>query len=1359
MKKRWIIALLALTMAFGVIFASCGKKEENPSPFTSSDSTLPSIEDCKIIEVIANSSDVTLLESAALNYDYTVFFTVYGDGKKCETKSEYIDSSAVKAEVGTYKVYCTVKGESAQITVHVNSSAPVSVTALSKEISIYDDEISDYDFASLFRVSLDGVTVELENKDIDLGTLKTQRGTYVVSCTYKGKKASVKVTVSEAAYLAELAAEQVKIHVSQVETFNFGEYFAVSRNGSAYSVTNDMLEGEVKKQAGEYTLAFTRRSVALTLTVIVSEADIYQAVSSYASLQIPLISASSRDYTKDFYLYKNGISEEVLSSMIDTSALNGAKVGDTCLIKLTVADESAELSVKIIEDDVIIAVINGEAFVNGAVPDLASLFKVTKAGKPVAVTYDMISGEPNYSEVGEYQITLNYEGRTATATVTVKNGVIINYASESEITVRKGTKKETYDFSADFKVSVNGVEFTDLSSYFVGLDDVDFNVEGEYDVTLKLKFNDKQIGLSGAQYTYPEKTITYKVVKNVYELSANQKEVEVKKGAAFNELSNVTLVLNGVAQKLTTDSSAANGYTSCYVRVVKGVNANAEGRQTVRLAVYANGVDDSPAYIEYDAIVNAELEITAESRVIFAGTSLYLPDLFTVTDDGKNRLVSLDMISGSFDPYAVGTYELTLTYKEVSKTAKVTVIESDVVGVYKTAQLTIGSAAEYDEEGLVYKDAEKSQQIGDMVISSDMQISVNGKTATNVTSADDNSFGLTLERSKFVLTHNSGVAYIVYDNYLRMQLTNYTMPLVYFNESVWTIKDSFVINSAKSGKHVLELESSCYSIDLFQVESVKTGELKWFGIKTYLYSHLESDYDYKITFGEATMSEGFEKAVGASGSVTLGGETCKFMMSSAGKASVDVSDTEGSYEGSFSGIIDGKNATLSVSARTGVTLTIGGTLAVSLGYYDLSGLGYNASDFAARTYTLHGAKIVSTDKAKGTQSVSYTADLRSALKSICDTDEQKVEVYPFSYKFALDLESRSFELISKDKFFGLYQNEAKTKFIMLSGYGAGIANFDMTSYAKTAFSYEIRSGAAVLTYLGESLLNGEGATLALGADGNTITVLSSSGGATAGEVFESVSLNGGAIVKVNSFVLKKGSTKADFLNGITVITEDGELTAAQKESAVKTNTIAFNAVGFYQFYVTVTVGGENKNLYYGVQVIDKKYEGKTVVREYERSFSGESTLLIDEYGYVSIVIRGETYNGNAVISEDGNSFNASVKSASGNAYTLSGSVTDDLLYVESAGSANFSEHYAFRTTEFAGNGDLVLRAVKRADDSFDYYASSSRTVIGEKVSVTFISGEAFEKDAQIKITYSSGKTVTVKISELGNETSGLTIIG
>lgn len=1358
MKKRlWGIVLCAIALVLSVsAFIACGEQTKPPVDDKNADA-----ENCKIVEIVVNSEHVTLLEENAVGYDYTVFFTIYGDGKKCTVKKEYVDSSAVKAEVGTYKVYCSVKGEKAEITVHVNSSAPVSVTALVEKVELKDDEIAGYDFASLFRVSVSGETVEITNADLDLSGLKTQRGTYIVSCTYKGKKAEVAVVVTEVTYTARVACESITINVSQTEDYDFASYFIVKRDGVKYKVENSMLSGEVKAAAGSYTLTFSRGKASASLKVNVTTADVYETGKAYESIQLPLADALVRDFSKDFYIYKNGKAEKTETSAINASAVKNAKIGDKIKVTCTLPDGKSEsVTVEIIKDDVTIITKAAEVFVNGETVDLASLFSLSRGGEEIEVTYDMISGEPDYSKAGEYTVTLNYEGRTASAKITVKTGVIVDYAKGETVIIKKGTSKQTYDFAADFSVKINGVKFSDLSSYISGIDQADFNVKGEYAVTLTLDYNDQSISLGGVKFTHPSKTIIYKVVDNDYSVSVKEKQIEVKKGETFNPLSNVTVYLNGIKQTLTSDKTAANGYTSTYACLAGDIDLSVGGKQTVTVKVYVNGPESEDyATISYDVLVNTNIEISAENKVIFTGDTLYTPDLFTVVDDNEIQKISLDMISGSFDPFTAGAYTLTLEYKDTLKTAYVTVLDRGIIGTYKTSQYTIGSDSQYDDEGQIYEEGVKSEKIKDLVIPADLKVVFREKQVQNLRSDGVNAFKFNIDRTVYNLVYSDGVALVTYDNSLRMKLTNNTMPVVYFNQALWTITDTFTINSSKNNNHVLTLDyDNYYSIDLFKVKSAG-GEEKWFGLKNKLHkvsSTYSPDYYYDISFGEAIFAEGFVKTSGVSSSVTLNGEKYAFNVVNENSAIIDSSSSGASYYGTYSGKVNGANATLSITTSHIVTFTAGGTVEAKLYSTDISALGYVPSNFEEGTYSIHGAKVVTLDKSSNRTSVSFTSDLRSALSYVKDTSDEKVTVYPYSYKFAINEADKTFTLLEKDRFFGLYKNADGSQFVMLGGYGAGVVSFDTSSYETVSFDYSSRGNTALITYKKSDISYGNGMALALNADENSVTVLSSGGKIAAGAAFESACIVDGAVVRIKSYIAKKGTSNDEYLKNITIITANGEMTAAERKNAVTLNTVRFSTVGFYQFYITVKSGGVSKNLYYGVQVIDKKYTGSPFVGNFTKSFGGENTLKIDEYGYITFVSGGVSYEGIAVIG--GDELSATVYSDAGKSYELSAKFeNENILYVEAKGENNVVDYFAVNDTAFAGNGEVVLREIKTSS-GYDYYASASKLVLGEKVTVSFINGTTLKNNAEIKITYKNGKSLTVKIVAAGDDKAGLTVI-
>ena len=129
-------------------------------------------------------------------------------------------------------------------------------------------------------------------------------------------------------------------------------------------------------------------------------------------------------------------------------------------------------------------------------------------------------------------------------------GVIINYASASVVTVKKGTDKALYSFADDFVVMVNGIRLRNIGQY-VDVSQVDFSQAGEYEAKLSVPYSNTQFGTSAPSFTYEEKTITYRVVETEYSLSVAQPVVEVYADAgSFNVFSNIVLSRNGMTNQV-----------------------------------------------------------------------------------------------------------------------------------------------------------------------------------------------------------------------------------------------------------------------------------------------------------------------------------------------------------------------------------------------------------------------------------------------------------------------------------------------------------------------------------------------------------------------------------------------------------------------------------------------------------------------------------------------------------------------------------------------------------------------------------------------------------------------------------------
>lgn len=1349
MKKRIITGfLLVFAMIVSAICVSCTGGGKTDSSQKDIDPSL-----CDKIEIEVTTSDITIVEDDVEGFDYTAYFIIYGDGKKLKTKSEYIDASGVLIRVGTYTVVCRVKDRSAEITVHVNSSGKVTevkVTALKTRIDIKDDEIATYDFASLFRITEDGSVRTTLLSDIDLSALKPQKGGYIIYCKYKGKEASLMVYVTETAYAIRVAKDKVAINVSEVATYNYAKLFTVTREGEEFIPDNSMIKGNVLPKAGEYTITLSLGKVQKSITVTVTDSDVAVFYKAYASIKMPLEDAKTYEFYKDFYLYVNGKITPVDKNKVDTSEIDGASAGDTVKVWYRYSDELADyIEVEITIDDVVIKAKNVEVFSNSVAVDLTSLFEISVGGITVEVTPDMISGEVDYTKPGSNQITLNYKGRTAVAIVTVKTGLIVDYANGEKVIIKRGTDKSLYDFSKDFIVTVNGIVFDDISQ-FISADDiqnVDFNTVGQYTVSVSLPFNDKSIGISGVKFTNIEKTITYDVVLNDYSLSVVSEKVVLRKGeTSFNAFSNISLVINGINQIFTQNKSQVN-IQVCYGEQVGSIDFNSLGKQTVKLKLYVDGADQAPVEIEYTVLIISDTYVYATDAAIFAGDEICVSDLFKIKSDGEMIPVTEDMITGRFDAFTPGVYSLTVSYGGVSATAEITVLDKEFTGEYFTPCMTVSEEAEVDADGDVISDAKDAKALDDLVIGENLNISRGKNTATNIKSVDLSTFTFvfgTQVYNTYTLYYSDGVAALVYDNSLRMKLGDSTRPALYFNKDVWTVTDKIIINSAKSGIHVLQSTSANYTLELFKARKTD-GTVCWFGLKIRLVSYMGNDYNYSIDFGKAEFSDGFNGTVGQSATVILADEMYSFKVTGEHKGSINSDADVNPFKGkTFSGKVDGKNANLTVSSNGTLKLVSGTDVYFSLAKSEVSAMQYDAFDLSAKTLTVYGIKIASTSVSSGATTYEYSGKFdKKAEDTVYVT--QKAE--PFAYKFVLNETDNTFELLSKDKFFGLFTNG--DNYFFFDGYGRGVTHYKaQSSYTENLISYEAYGRDLVVKYENapRGFAYGESVKLTLNADDNTYTIMQSDGGAEKDEIYENYAILNGVIVKVNQFVFKQGSKVNDLLNQITIKNKDGYVEGNDKKALVNTKAVAFSKPGFYQFIV-------NDTQYYAIMVVDKRYEGNYFAKNFASSLTGSSSLYIDEYGFLTFIFGDRNFTGLVNISDSG--FIGSAKDSNGNRITLYGKeYVSGVISVEVEGALSASEYFTAYSSFAAGNGAYVLRAINTGSE-YEYYLSKSEFALGEKVELSFVSGTEFKSGSIVSVKKLDGTEIKFKIDALSDLKAGL----
>lgn len=1208
----------------------------------------------------------------------------------------------------------------------------VVVTANEENVEIKDTAVAGYDYTSLFSITVDGAPVSVLASYIDSTEVKAEAGEYTVKCTYEEKSASVGVTVVATAYEVTLSVESITLKAEEVAAYDFKSLFTATKDGEAVEITDEMITSDVKAEAGTYSYTVKYGTAGKTLAVTVTEEAKILIVPAYKSFEIPVNELEGFDFTSLFSLYADGAAVRVTAEMLDIPSLENE--GDSGEVTLSYTfeneTESKSVSVKIVgEVPVAVNAKNIVTYPNGDNIDLTTLFEISKGGVSIPVTDEMISGSIDYSTVGVNEITLSYGGKTYTATVEIKRGVVISLPKGDTIAVRRGTDKTTYNFANDFSVLINGIKFTALEPY-IDVSEADFSTVGEYAVKISVPYNDKNFGLSGVNFTYTDATITYKVVANNYSVVLGKELVTLPRGTeSYKITGNLTVTINGRTQQLVENKDWVDSI-ACYYEVLSDpIDFTAQGKQEVRVAIYVNGVDAEPHIATYFVEMESDITVTSTDAAVFSNSTFYATDLFKITEGDKEVEVTFDMISGKVDTFNPGVYAVAVDYKGIVGEAKVVVFDSSLLGTYHTNMTPIPAPAEDEENDDSYGDGTSPyslnrNHLGDMIITED-GITVNGVVATDVSGLDGDTMTLKLAGNNYTLCFENGIAVLVPLNELRLSFNDGKRPLVYFHGDVWTLQDAVTVNY--STDYVLSTTYTSYSIDTFKAAPKAGGEAIWYGLMVNLVEKTSVDTIYAVTWGKAEYAQGFVPKAGVVSSMVFDGTEYSFTMSDDLTAKVNANASLKLYANmNFKGVIDGQTAELRVDRDERYTLVIGSrTVFSSLGSsYDLANIMHNGgANYAERTINLN----------------SFVAD--SGL---------------FSYKFAVDPENKTFTLLEKDKYFGRYETEGM--YLFLDGYGSGLINFNSSSYARTQFAYTVNGNILNIKYqnIKPNFEYGTGATFYIEPLLNVLTAKDMHG-FDVGLRFENIEITDGAIVRVGNYVVGAAAdelARANLLSQIQIITKDGVLDSAAKSKLVDTGKVRFSTAGYYQFTIKVECAGKEVESYYAVQILEAVYASNPVAATYGSGVINKSySLTIDKYGRANINCLGTVFSGFAQIADD-NTFVIRASNAQSGFVTATGElIADGIVKFGCSGAATFFEYFTTGTSRVTGTAGLVLRQIT-ADGVSTFIKCTSATSLGTVVTVT---GDVDTAGSTITIT-DKDTSITAKIISWNNTENGLQIL-
>lgn len=1283
------------------------------------------------VKVIRRMYELTLLQSyvtlrvpEVADYDFKPLFLAKIDGAKADIADDMVTSN-VKAVAGNYQY--TVDFHCVKQTLNVQVLDEVVIKPIKDNYySLNEIDVDTYDFTKLFTIIVNGVEVEVKKEYID-ASQATNDASFTVYCKYGTAESSLYVVLPTKIYTVSLSNNSVLLYVSKVDGYNFNKLFTVTLNSRTIDITDEMVTSNVKAQVGKYTYTVTAGKESKTLNVEVTDIHQVEVVLNYPNLELELANAPSFDCTRLFALYVDGDAVKVTKDMLDVDSLQSFEIGKTYEVTLTYTDADGKVTTKKATVSVVetaqISIVgkNIVTYPNSAPIDLKTLFTITRGDEVIPVTDGMITGSVNYGAAGDNVITLEYNGVSQTATVTVQRGLVINTKADV-ITVKQGTDIEKYFFENDFEVIVNGVKIDYIIPY-LDISNLDFTTIGQYAAVLTVPYGDKPTsGLSStSQLQNYTAQIVYKVESNTYSIAVKENSVIVTKNEAFNPFSNIAVTVDGRSQTLTSNPNHVDAI-SCYAKVVNGVDSSKIGTQIVTVEVYANGPDNEPQTVSYRVDVLTDITIEARDKAVFTGAAIYTRDLFTIKRGNTAIPVTDDMVSGHVDVFTPGNYVVEIAYEGITRQATVTVVDAAVKGTYSTLMTTVAGEDDEDEEGWI-TEGEKSRVYGDMVIDEDFNVKMDDKTGSFAGLDADGNLTFMMATTRYTMYYYDGIVVMDPDNSLNMSYNNNRRPMVYINNALWRFNNNgkIILNSSKSGVHVVGQDSSSiYTIEIFRVTSRANSSVKVnFALKVHLLSRLTSGHYYNVSWGEATFNEGFTQANGEKGTLYYAFDSYNFVMHGPVSARLEeVSDTIPFAGTTFRRTANNSKDTLFIGSNGQITYKVD-----------------NKNVFTPVT------------RAEVDQMKNGGINVADNTIFVYEHDGYGYDKEWFSYKFKVNETTGLYELLPKDNLYGLYVCDKV--YVFLDGYGTGVISLNSNGYNEYQLTYELVGNEIVLTFvnvIGNKEL-GKTATFYLADTLNVLTCKESNVTSLVGKRLLNKHISDGAIITVDQTYLHSGSTSDDVVNAITVITGNGEMTAAEKKASIS-RTIGYNQAGVYQYTITIPLGGATYNAYFGVQVATPLDPTPALAGKYNSVINSGYVLELDNYGIATLRYDGKTLVGNVQYYGD-DRFVARVKNGADQAVIAGELFADGTLVATCSGAVNFTDYLTQGTSAVAGDNNCALRRI--TVNGNNVYVWCKTTVnTGEKVTVNLLGGN------QYVVSTSDGEVI-VRIDSWSSVKEGLVL--
>ena len=1117
-----------------------------------------------------------------------------------------------------------------------STSPTVTVTASQPSISLESNDVEEHDFTKYFKIKEGSQDVKVINDYLDLSNLSSEPGSYIVTCTYQTKMASLIVEVTKSSTIKiTTTVESVQVNNLEVLSHDFKQYFIITDVEENVEVLDDYLDiSSLRVGEGTYVIKCTYQGITKTLSVVVSEVT-YQIKLENKEIFIKQSEVENYDFKSLFTVVVNGKIQEITDSMVSTNV--NSNVG-TYQYVVTLGESSMILTVNVISDHNV-DIINSYELFEIELADLntfdyTTLFSVYVDGVARKVTKEMIdlSGLNNPSD-GICQIKITYTENQAVAISTCA----VKIVDTKEVVV---TPKNIITYP-------NGghIDLTRLFEIKKGNETIPVTTD-----MITGSINYSQVGNNVIQLTYEGKTYNaiVEVKQGVIINYTKNDTVQIGKGTsktsyAFNN--DFTVLINGIkftdiAKYINTDSvdfSQIGTYTATisipYKDSSLGISETTYFTKTITyevvdvtydIKVSKDVVELKAGTSEYNAFDNLSVKINGVNQKLVKNPTQVsaIATYATVVSDSidfnsigmQDVLVAVYVYGPDKDPVYVGFQVIIQSSVDIQVNNSF-VFEGSTLYTKDLFTITLnGEEIEVTQdmiEGKVdtftpgvysvkinYQGIEKEANV--VVITSKIigQYKTKLQTIGSSGSVDEDGYedeGVASREIKDLFITEDGqisvdgtlatILYGIDENTICIKIGSYEFTLHYDNGIVVIDPDNKIkLAYINSKRPLIYFHTDVWEIKDKVTINSSTDHILNNPVNGYTFDVFKIDslissetiwYGLKIYLYEKMNSD-------TNYLVTHG--VVEFSNEFEQIANTHASLTMNGEVIEFN-MIDSNNAKVGPLSETvdykfaGKTFTgtyNGQSAVLSVDMYE----GYLLKVGADVILNVAGASVRN-QKYGG-------ADYENNSVLIIDFGS-KTEA-PYSFKFEFDLENNTFTYVDKDLYFGRYENAKMMLFF--DGYGSGLINFDTKQFGLTTFDYESKGNEIEIVYTDTkpTFTHGEYASLYVDSLYNALTAKYFADEEIMGSVFVNNHLTDGAIINISTYTFKTYSNavlgRKALFDAIQIIVPTGEITDNNiKIKMFDISDINFAVAGFYHFSITCQVNGNDVVMHYALQII------------------------------------------------------------------------------------------------------------------------------------------------------------------------------